>query len=185
MTTFDRRCAAAKNLRKITVFHGQGIETARFFGNSEASSMWMSASRWGVEAERMQWKGILPAGRKTGFARPLVGILPCREIASMAKGSGPMTKSETMAALAETVGITKKQAGAFFEALAELAYKQAKNTFTIPGIGKLVLAQRPPREMVMRFGPKAGQTIKVPAKKVVKFRVAKACKDAILGTAKK
>jgi DNA-binding protein HU-beta len=92
-----------------------------------------------------------------------------------------LTKSELAAQLAEKVGITKKQVSAFFEAQAEIAYKQAKNSFVIPGIGKLVLAKSAPREMVMRFGPKAGQTVKVPAKTRVKFRVAKAAKDAILG----
>ena len=95
-----------------------------------------------------------------------------------------MTKSETAAQLAEKVGITKKQVAAFFEAQAQLAYKQAKNTFVIPGIGKLVLVERPARKMVMRFGPKAGQEVTVPKKKVVKFRIAKAAKDAILGAKK-
>lgn len=95
-----------------------------------------------------------------------------------------MTKSEVATNMAEKVGITKKQAAAFFDAQADLAYKQAKNTFVIPGIGKLVLSERAPREMVMRFGPMAGQTIKVPKKKVLKFRVAKAAKDAILGAKK-
>ena len=92
-----------------------------------------------------------------------------------------MTKSEVAAHMAEKVGISKKQASAFFDAQADLAHKQAKNTFVIPGIGKLVLSERAAREMVMRFGPKQGQTIKVPKKKVVKFRIAKAAKDAILG----
>ena len=55
---------------------------------------------------------------------------------------------------------------------------------SLPGIGKLVLVERAPREMVMRFGPMAGQTVKVPKKKVLKFRVAKAAKDAILGPKK-
>jgi DNA-binding protein HU-beta len=96
-----------------------------------------------------------------------------------------MTKSEIAASLAEKVGITKKQVSAFFAAQAELAYKQAKNQFVVPGLGKLVLATSAPREMVMRFGPKAGQTVKVPAKRRIKFRVAKAAKDAILGTSKK
>ena len=91
-----------------------------------------------------------------------------------------MTKSEIAAQLAEKVGITKKQVNQFFEAQAELAYKQAKNAFPLPGIGKLVLAKSAPREMVMQFGPNKGQTIKVPAKTRVKFRVAKAAKDAIL-----
>lgn len=95
-----------------------------------------------------------------------------------------LTKSETAAQLAEKVGITKKQVAAFFEAQAQLAYKQAKNTFVVPGIGKLVLVERAAREMVMRFGPKAGQTVQVPKKKVLKFRVAKAAKDAILGSKK-
>jgi DNA-binding protein HU-beta len=96
----------------------------------------------------------------------------------------PMTKSEVAATLADKVGISKKQVNQFFEAQAELAYKQAKNTFVLPGIGKLVLSERPAREMVMRFGPKAGQTVKIPKKKVLKFRVAKAAKDAILGSKK-
>ena len=94
-----------------------------------------------------------------------------------------MTKSEIASTLAERVGISKKQATQFLQAQAELACKQAKNTFVIPGIGKLVLAKSAPREMVMRFGPKQGQTVKVPAKTRVKFRVAKAAKDAILGGA--
>jgi len=95
-----------------------------------------------------------------------------------------MTKSETAAYLAEKAGITKKQAGLVLAAQAELAYKQAKNTFVIPGIGKLRLKERPARKMIMRFGPKAGQEITVPKKKVVKFLVSKAAKDAILGAKK-
>jgi DNA-binding protein HU-beta len=100
----------------------------------------------------------------------------------MAKSAGKaMSKSEIAATLAEKVGISKKQATLFMQAHAELAYKQAKNSFVIPGIGKLVLAESPAREMMMRFGPKAGQIVKVPKRKKVKFRVAKAAKDAILG----
>jgi DNA-binding protein HU-beta len=104
----------------------------------------------------------------------------------MAKSSSgrAMTKSEVAGSLAEKVGISKKQASQFLQAQADLAYKQAKNQFVIPGIGKLVLARSAPREMVMRFGPKAGQTVQVPAKTRVKFRVAKAAKDAILGIKK-
>src|SRR5690606_16976641 len=103
----------------------------------------------------------------------------------MAKTAGkPMTKSEIAATLADKVGITKKQVNQFFEAQAELAYKQAKNQFVIPGIGKLVLSERPARKMVMRFGPDAGKEKTIPKKKVLKFRVAKAAKDAILGVKK-
>jgi DNA-binding protein HU-beta len=96
---------------------------------------------------------------------------------SMAKAK-PMSKTEVAGALAEKVGITKKQATQFLLDLAELAYKQAKNTFVVPGIGKLVLADRKAR---MGRNPATGQPIQIPAKRVVKFRVAKAAKDAILG----
>ena len=61
-----------------------------------------------------------------------------------------MTKSEIAATLAEKVGITKKQVSAFFAAQAELAYKQAKNQFVVPGLGKLVLATSAPRESLSR-----------------------------------
>jgi len=90
-----------------------------------------------------------------------------------------LTKSQIAAALADTVGITKKQAVLALESVAALAYKNAKNSFTIPGLGKLVLVNRKAR---MGRNPATGATIKIPAKRVVKFRVAKAAKDAILGT---
>ena len=93
----------------------------------------------------------------------------------MAKG---MTKSQVADHLADKVGITKKAASQFLEELASLAYKQAKNVFTLPGIGKLRLANRKAR---MGRNPQTGAPIQIPAKRVVKFRVAKAAKDAILG----
>ncbi|MBL9173403.1 MAG: HU family DNA-binding protein [Verrucomicrobiales bacterium] len=89
-----------------------------------------------------------------------------------------LTKSQIAATLAENVGITKKQAVAVLEEVATLAYKNAKNTFTFPGVGKLVLVNRKAR---IGRNPATGAEIKIPAKKVVKFRVAKAAKDAILG----
>jgi DNA-binding protein HU-beta len=89
-----------------------------------------------------------------------------------------MTKSQIVAGVAEAVGISKKQAAAALEALASMACKGAKNGFTVPGLGKLVLVNRKAR---MGRNPATGETIKIPAKRVVKFRVAKACKDAILG----
>ncbi len=95
-----------------------------------------------------------------------------------------MSKSQIAATVAEKTGITKKQAVQALDIVAELAYKQAKNTFTVPGIGKLVLVNRPARTMTMQFGPKKGQTVKVPARRAVKFRIAKAAKDAILGAKK-
>lgn len=93
----------------------------------------------------------------------------------------PLTKSQITATLAEQTGITKKQAGMFLEELAAMAYKQAKVGFTIPGVGKLLLMNRKAR---MGRNPATGESIKIPAKKVVKFRVAKAAKDAILAAKK-
>ncbi len=90
----------------------------------------------------------------------------------------PLTKSQIGAAVAEKTGVTKRTATDILDFLAELAYKNAKNTFTLPGIGKLVLVNRKAR---MGRNPATGAEIKIPAKKVVKFRVAKAAKDAILG----
>jgi len=90
-----------------------------------------------------------------------------------------LTKSQIVASLAETVGLNKKQAVESLEALVALAYKNAKNSFTIPGLGKIVLVNRKAR---MGRNPATGETIKIAAKRVVKFRVAKAAKDAILGT---
>ncbi len=93
-----------------------------------------------------------------------------------------LTQSEIVTQLSNATGTTKVQTRAFFENLAKLAYKHAKNGFTIPGIGKLVLVNRKAR---MGRNPATGATIKIPAKKVVKFRVAKAAKDAIAGSKKK
>ena len=88
-----------------------------------------------------------------------------------------LTKSQTLTKLAEVTCLPKKQVAAVMDALVDLAYKQAKNAFTLPGLGKLVLVNRKAR---MGRNPATGATIKIPAKKVVKFRVAKAAKDAIL-----
>ena len=90
-----------------------------------------------------------------------------------------LTKSQIAATIADQNGITKKQAVEILEQLAALAYKHAKDTFTIPGLGKLVLVNRKAR---MGRNPATGETIQIKAKRVVKFRVAKAAKDAILGT---
>ena len=92
--------------------------------------------------------------------------------------SKAMTKSQVLVGVAEAAEISKKQAAAAVEALVALAYKNAKNGFTLPGLGKLVLVNRKAR---MGRNPATGEAIKIKAKRVVKFRVAKAAKDAILG----
>jgi len=90
----------------------------------------------------------------------------------------PMSKTQLVNLLAESIGVTKKQAGQALEVLAETAYKEAKKGgFTVPGIGKLVMVKRKAR---MGRNPATGASIKIPAKTVVKFRVAKACKDAVV-----
>ena len=87
-----------------------------------------------------------------------------------------LSKSQVASVLAEKVGITKKQAVQFLDEQAALAYKNAKNTFTLPGLGKLVLVNRKAR---VGRNLMTGESINIPAKRVVKFRIAKAAKDAI------
>ena len=88
-----------------------------------------------------------------------------------------MTKSQTVAALADGTGLTKIQVNGFLEELAKLAYAEAKDGFTLPGIGKLVLVNRAAR---MGRNPATGEAIHIPAKTVVKFRVAKVCKESVM-----
>jgi DNA-binding protein HU-beta len=88
-----------------------------------------------------------------------------------------MTKSQTLAALAEKTELSKVQVAQVLEELASLAYVEAKNGFIMPGIGKLVLVNRKAR---IGRNPATGEQIQIPAKTVVKFRVAKACKEAVM-----
>ena len=89
-----------------------------------------------------------------------------------------LTKSQIVANVAEGTGITKGQGKAAIEALVGMAYKNAANGFTIPGLGKLVKVRRKART---GRNPATGATIQIPAKTVLKFRIAKAAKDAVLG----
>ncbi len=89
-----------------------------------------------------------------------------------------MSKSALIRHLAETNELTRAQVVHFLDTLVATAYKEAKNGFMMPGLGKLVLVNRKAR---MGRNPATGEAIKIPAKKVVKFRVAKAAKDSILG----
>lgn len=93
-----------------------------------------------------------------------------------------LTKSETLARLAEKTGLSKKDVGGFLDELAALAYKEARNGFTVPGLGKLVLQDRKART---GRNPATGATIQIPAKRVLKFRIAKVAKDAVITPAKK
>ena len=94
-----------------------------------------------------------------------------------------MTKTELQVAPAAATETNKRIAGVFLDTLGNLAYKEIKKNgeFVLPGFGKLVKQKRKAR---VGFNPKTQQKIKIPAKTVVKFRVAKAAKDAILGVKK-
>ena len=93
-------------------------------------------------------------------------------------GTKPLTKSQIIVKLAEQNDMTKKHVSAFLNSLAQLAYREAKKGFTIPGLGKLVLVKRKAR---MGRNPATGESISIPAKTVLKFRIAKAAKDAVIG----
>ena len=92
----------------------------------------------------------------------------------------PMTKAEIVAHFAAKFELTsKKMAAAIVDEVATLAVSETKKTgsFTLPGIGKLVLVKRKAR---MGRNPQTGEAIKIPARTVVKMRVAKAAKQAIV-----
>lgn len=90
-----------------------------------------------------------------------------------------MTKSHMLQALAESCGMSKKEVATVIEKMTELAYKEVRGSgeFVIPGVGKLVKVNRAAR---LGRNPATGEQIQIPAKTVVKFRVAKAAKEAVL-----
>ncbi|MBI5644341.1 MAG: HU family DNA-binding protein [Deltaproteobacteria bacterium] len=88
-----------------------------------------------------------------------------------------MTRSQIEDNISKKTGVPKKAVREVLTQMAELAYEEAKNAFTLPGLGKLVLVDRPART---GRNPRTGEAIEIPAKQVVKFRIAKACKDAVL-----
>ena len=89
-----------------------------------------------------------------------------------------LTKSQLISVIAEKASVEKKTAETMLDCLAQLAYEHATDEFTVPGIGKLVVVDRKARTA---RNPQTGVAIQVPAKKTLKFRIAKAAKDAILG----
>jgi DNA-binding protein HU-beta len=90
-----------------------------------------------------------------------------------------MTKSQLLAALAEKTGIAKKDVTTLMEELVTMAYSEVKKggVFVLPGFGKMVKVNRKARAGV---NPATGAKIQIPAKTVVKFRLAKAAKEAVL-----
>ena len=94
-----------------------------------------------------------------------------------------MTKAQIVSHFAGKFELSKKTASAVIDEIAALAVSETKKTgsFTLPGIGKLVLVKRKAR---MGRNPATGEAIKIPAKTVVKMRIAKAAKEAIIPTKK-
>lgn len=88
-----------------------------------------------------------------------------------------MTKAEIIDHLASKTGQTKKLVGDLLDEFIQLAYNEAKKDFTIPGLGKVVVASRKKRK---GRNPQTGEEITIPARKVLQFRFAKAAKDAIV-----
>lgn len=97
----------------------------------------------------------------------------------MATNAKPMTKGQLVTELAEKLDAKKTDVNAFIDTLTDIAYRETKKkgSFTLPGVGKLVLVKRKARK---GRNPATGEEIQIKAKTVVKFRVAKACKDAII-----
>ncbi|MDA0987032.1 MAG: HU family DNA-binding protein [Bacteroidetes bacterium] len=88
-----------------------------------------------------------------------------------------MSKTAIINHFATKFAMKKRAVASFFDELSELAYREAPNQFSVPGLGKIVLVQRNAR---MGRNPKTGESIQIPAKKVVKFKVSKVAKEAIL-----
>ncbi len=90
-----------------------------------------------------------------------------------------ITKAQMLSQLADKLNVSKKDAGSFVDALVNMALSEVKKNgeFTIPGIGKLVKVNRKAR---VGRNPATNEVINIPAKTVVKFRVAKAAKDSLL-----
>jgi len=112
-------------------------------------------------------KAATPAAKKSS-------ALPAKKATAVKK----MTKSELIRLLADKMELTTKQCATFFDILAETAIQETRKNgeFMIPGLGKLVKAQRAAR---IGRNPQTGEALKIKAKTAVKFRVAKAAKDAI------
>lgn len=90
-----------------------------------------------------------------------------------------LTKAQIVSHFADKLEVKKAVASTFFAELCTLAGKEVKKAgeFVVPGLGKLVLSKRKAR---MGRNPQTGEPIQIPAKTVLKFRIAKQMKDAVL-----
>lgn len=125
-------------------------------------------------------KKAAPAAKKPVRKAPAAKAAPKKAAPKkVAVVKQPQTKAQLIAAVADRAEISKAQAKTAVESLVDFAYKGAKSVkgFTIPGLGKLVKVKRKAR---IGRNPQTGEKIKIKAKTDVKFRLAKACKDAVL-----
>src|SRR5918997_1871587 len=100
-------------------------------------------------------------------------------MATNAAGKKRMTQSEVINHFAEKFGMKRAQAKELFDEIATLAQSEVKTNgeFVLPGFGKLVLSERKARE---GRNPATGETIQIPAKTTLKFRVGKGMKDSVV-----
>ncbi len=133
----------------------------------------------GKELQETLQVALPPCGTLHGFLHVLLKMRAAGYQATTSEGEHHMatglTKTGLTRHLAEKLELTNKQAAAFLDLLAETAIKETKKNgvFVIPGIGRLVKAERKAR---LGRNPQTGEAIKIKAKTVVKFRVAKAAK---------
>ena len=119
----------------------------------------------------------VPSKPTTNAAATKTGTVTAKKTSSVNK----MTKTALIQHVSEKMEVSRKQAAEFFDLLAATAIQETKKNgeFSIPGLGKLVKAQRAAR---LGRNPQTGETIKIKAKTAVKFRVAKVAKDLIAPT---
>ena len=132
-----------------------------------------------LKIARLQYLIFFPLASLHPFydTPPIQFFIPYHQEETMPKK--PMTESQIVSHFAGKFEISKKASAAIIDEVAALAIAETKKagSFTLPGIGKLVLVKRKAR---MGRNPATGEAIKIPAKTVVKMRIAKACKDAIV-----
>jgi len=90
-----------------------------------------------------------------------------------------LTKPQIIEAIAQKTSTEKRTVEAILDSLAQLAYENAKDEFTVPGIGKLLVVDKKART---GRNPTTGEAIQIPAKKALKFKLSKVAKDAVLNS---
>jgi DNA-binding protein HU-beta len=131
-----------------------------------------------VEKPHKIWLKMLSTRRRLVYDTHKLSTYTAQNFKEDSRMATGMTKTQLVRLMAEKNELNNKQAAAFLESLAEVAIKETKKNglFVVPGLGRLVKSNRKAR---MGRNPQTGEAIKIAAKTVVKFRVAKAAKDAI------